>query len=147
MIKQRKTGKYIFLTIITLGIYSLFFWTKWTKDLNKICDGDKYDSAHYGLVFILDIVSLFIYPFVWNYQMGERMYQKALEYGITLKHGGVFIAIFRCLPFVSSIMKIKYFNKLAAAYNATLGEDAPVSEETAETVAEDIADIQTADAE
>lgn len=127
MIKKRKTGKYIFLNIITLGIYGLFFWTKWTNDLNKVCDGDDKESGHYILVFLLDIFSFGIYTLVWNYQMAERMYQKAKDYNVTLKHGGMFVMFWKIVPFVSSVYKIKYLNKLAAAYNTTI-EPAPVEE-------------------
>lgn len=135
MIKKRKLGKFIFLNLITLGIYGLFFWSKWTKDLNTICDGDDKESGHYVLVFILDVFSLGINALVWNYQMVERMYQKAKEYNITLKHGGMFVAIWRILPIVSSVYKIKYFNKLVDAYNATV-EAAPAVEAPAEEVQE-----------
>lgn len=132
MIKKRKTGKYIFLNIITLGIYGLFFWTKWTNDLNKVCDGDDKESGHYILVFLLDIFSFGIYTLVWNYQMAERMYQKAKDYNVTLKHGGMFVMFWKIVPFVSSVYKIKYLNKLAAAYNTTIepapAEEAPVEE-------------------
>lgn len=131
MIKKRKAGKYIFLNIITLGIYGLFFWTKWTNDLNKICDGDDKESGHYILVFLLDIFSFGIYTLVWNYQMAERMFQKASDYNVSLKHGGMFVMLWKIVPFVSSVYKIKYLNKLAAAYNATI-EPAPVEEVTAE---------------
>ena len=135
MIKERKVGKYIFLSIITLGIYSIVFWYKWAKDVNKICEGDDKDSANYILVLILDFFSLFFYAFVWNYQMAERMFQKAADYNVALKHGGMFIAIWRVLPFVSSVYKIKYINRLAAAYNATVAapeEEAPVEDAPAE---------------
>ena len=67
--------------------------------------------------------------------MVERMFQKAKDYNITLKHGGMFVMIWRILPFVSSVYKIKYLNKLAEAYNATV-EAAPAVEAPAEEVAE-----------
>lgn len=144
MIKKRKTGKYIFLNIITLGIYGLFFWTKWTNDLNKICDGDDKDSGHYILVFLLDIFSFGIYTLVWNYQMAERMFQKASDYNVTLKHGGMFVMFWKIVPFVSSVYKIKYLNKLAAAYNATI-EPAPAEEVAAEeTEATETAEVTEA---
>lgn len=144
MIKKRKTGKYIFLNIITLGIYGLFFWTKWTNDLNKICDGDDKDSGHYILVFLLDIFSFGIYTLVWNYQMAERMFQKASDYNVTLKHGGMFVMLWKIVPFVSSVYKIKYLNKLAAAYNATI-EPAPAEEVAAEeTKAAETAEVTEA---
>lgn len=139
MIKKRKVGKYIFLSIITLGIYSIYFWYKWSEDVNKICEGDGKDSANYLLVFILDFFSLFIYAFVWNYQMVERMYQKASDYNVSLKHGGMFVMIWRVLPFVTSVYKIKYINKLAEVYNATVAdvaEEAPAEEAEVEAAAE-----------
>lgn len=119
MIKKRKIGLYIFLNIITLGIYGIFFWYKWTEDVNKVCNGDDKDSGNYILVLILDAFSIGIYTLVWNYQMAERMYQKAADYGVTLKHGGLFVMFWRFIPVVSSVYKIKYLNKLAAAYNAS----------------------------
>ena len=131
MLKKQKIGLYIFLNIITLGIYGIFFWYRWTENVNKLCDGDDKDSANYILILILNAFSLGINIFVWNYQMGERLYQKAADYGVELKHGGLFIMIMRCLPIVSSVFKISYANKLIDAYNA----NAAAKEET-EVVAE-----------
>lgn len=128
MMKKRKIGKYIILNIITLGIYGIFFWYKWTEDVNKLCDGDDKDSANYMLMLILDVMSLGISVLVWNYKMGERLYQKAADYGVELKHGGAFVMLCRFIPLVSSIFKISYINKLAAAYNAQLSASA--SEQT-----------------
>ena len=131
MLKKQKIGLYIFLNIITLGIYGIFFWYRWTENVNKLCNGDDKDSANYILILILNAFSLGINIFVWNYQMGERLYQKAADYGVELKHGGLFIMIMRCLPIVSSVFKISYANKLIDAYNA----NAAAKEET-EVVAE-----------
>ncbi len=128
MLKKKKIGLYIFLNIITLGIYGIFFWNKWTNDVNTLCDGDDKDSAHYILVLLLDIFSLGIYTLVWNYQMGERLYQKAADYGVELKHGGMFIMLLRFIPFASSIIKISYANKLIAGYNAKLAANTETSE-------------------
>lgn len=123
MIKKRKFGLYVFLEIITLGIYGIFFWYKWTEDVNKLCDGDDKDSANYLLVVLLDFFSFSVYSFVWNYQMVERLCQLAPKYGIQFKHGGMFAIIFRMfLPIVLSYTKVKYINQLAEAYNAANGE-------------------------
>ncbi len=128
MLKKKKIGLYIFLNIITLGIYGLFFWSKWTKDVNTLCEGDDKDSAHYILVLFLDIFSFGIYSLVWNYQMAERLYQKAPDYGVELKHGGMFVMLCRFLPIVSSVYKISYANKLIAGYNAKLTANTQTSE-------------------
>lgn len=137
MIKKRKFIKYILLNIITLGIYGIFFWYKWTNDLNKICDGDDKDSANYILVLLLDMFSFSIYCWVWNYQMGERMYHKAPEFGKKLKHGGMFIMIWRLLPLVSSYYKIKYINILAESYNSANSEQTEESAPVEESVKAD----------
>lgn len=132
MIKKKKIGLYIFLNIITIGIYGIFFWYRWTEDVNKVCDGDDKDSGNYLLVLILGILTLGIYTLVWNYQMAERLYQKASDYNVTVKHGGMFVMIWRIfLPIVSSVYKIKYLNKLAAAYNVS-GNPAKETIEAAE---------------
>lgn len=127
MIQQRNIAKYVFLEIITLGIYGLFFWSDWTEDVNKICEDDEKDSANYILVFILDIFTLGIYSFAWNYIMSERMYRIAPQYGIQLKHNGSYILLLRTilffLPVVGTIEKLKMFNALAVAYNASLDGD------------------------
>jgi len=127
MIQQRKIAKYVLLQIITLGIYGLFFWSDWTEDLNKMCKDDDKDSANYILVFILDIFSLGIYSFIWNYTQAERMYRIAPKYGIELKHGGSYVLLLRTilffLPVIGSVERIKSFNALAVAYNSTLSED------------------------
>ena len=128
MLKKKNLGLYIFLNIITVGIYGIFFWNKWTKDVNTLCDGDDKDSAHYILVLILDIFSLGLYTLVWNYQMAERMYQKATDYGVELKHGGMFVMLLRFIPLASSIVKISYANKLIAGYNANLAASTETSE-------------------
>lgn len=137
MMKKKNIALYIFLNIITLGIYGIVFWYKWTRDVNKLFDGDDKDSANYLLVLILDVVSLGINVLAWNYQMGERMYQNADKYGVEIKHGGLFIMIVRLLPLVSSIFKISYINKFIDAYNAKVAaapaeEAAPVEETIAE---------------
>jgi hypothetical protein len=128
MMKKKKIGLYIFLSIITLGIYSIFFWYRWTEEVNTLCIDDDDDSANYLLVCILSVFTCGIYTFVWNYKMAERIYQKSADYGVQLKHGGMFIMLWRLfLPIVSSIYKISYVNKLIDGYNAKLA--APAVEE------------------
>ncbi len=124
MLKKQKLGLYIFLNIITLGVYGLFFWSQWTRNVNTLCDGDDKESTHYILVYILDWFSLGIYSLIWNYQMAERMYQVADDYGVEIKRGGMFVMIWRIFfPLVCSITKIKNANMLIDAYNAKLSAD------------------------
>ncbi len=118
MIKKKNIALYIILGIITLGISNIFFWYRWTEDLNKLCDGDDKDSANYILVLILDFLTCGLYALIWNYQMAERIYKKAPEYGAKVGLGGTAVMLFRFIPFVSSIIKLININKLINGYNA-----------------------------
>ncbi len=145
MMKKKNIALYIILNIVTLGIYRFFFWYKWTKDVDKLCDGDDKESANYFLVLLLNVFSLGINAPIWNYQMAERLYQKADDYGVEIKHGGLFIMIWKLIPFVGSfvanIIKIVYINKFIDAYNAQLAGATPAVEEATEDVAEDVAEV------
>lgn len=143
MLKKKNIALYIILNIVTLGIYRFFFWYKWTKDVDKLCEGDDKESANYFLVLLLNVFSLGINVPVWNYQMAERLYQKADDYGVEIKHGGLFIMIWKLIPFLGSfianMMKIVYFNKFVDAYNAQLVGEVPAVEEA--PAAEDVAEV------
>ena len=143
MLKKKNIALYIILNIVTLGIYRFFFWYKWTKDVDKLCEGDDKESANYFLVLLLNVFSLGINVPVWNYQMAERLFQKADDYGVEIKHGGLFIMIWKLIPFLGSfianMMKIVYFNKFVDAYNAQLVGEVPAVEEA--PVAEDVAEV------
>ena len=39
-IKERSMFTYIVLSVLTLGIYHIVFWTKLSKDVNALCEGD-----------------------------------------------------------------------------------------------------------
>lgn len=145
MMKKKNIALYIILNIVTLGIFRFFFWYKWTKDLNKLCEGDEKDSANYILVLLLNISTFGIYSLVWNYNMGERLYQKAGDYGAEINHGGFFIMVWKFLPFVGSfigsIFKILYINKLIDGYNAQLAGVAEVVEEAESVEAEEVVEV------
>ena len=121
MLKKQNVVLYLILNFITFGIYGMFFWYRWTENVNTLCDGDEKDSANYLLVYILDWFTCGIYALVWNYQQGERLYQAADKYGVQIKHGGLFILLFRIfLAPVANAFKIINANKLIDAYNSNL---------------------------
>lgn len=124
MLKKSNIALYFILNIFTLGISSIFFWYKWTEKVNTVCEGDDRDSANYILVLILSVMTCGIYTLIWNYQMGERLYQIAPKYGVEIKHGGIFVMLLRFVPIACSVVKFVYANKLIAQYNANLAANA-----------------------
>lgn len=69
-IQPRDLVKTIILTIITCGIYGIFWYVNLTNELNMLCkeDGDKSG----GTCFLLTLVTCSIYGFIWAYKYGNK---------------------------------------------------------------------------
>ena len=88
MIKKRDVATLILLSFITCGIYSLFFWWGYIKDINKVCEGDGKKSPNYLVVFLLTILTFGLYDFYWSYKQGNRLQAIAPNYGLSFANGG-----------------------------------------------------------
>lgn len=127
---QVKTNRsliaYILLSIITCGIYSLFFWHNYIKDVNTICAGDGKNTRGILAVIILSILTLGIYGYVWTYGMQNRLRDNASRYNAGVITGGgtiVLWQIFGVLLFgigglIGTYMQFDSLNRLAYNYVA-----------------------------
>ena len=46
MIRQRDFWIYLLLSIVTCGIYGIYFWYKYTEDVNTVCYGDGQETMN-----------------------------------------------------------------------------------------------------
>lgn len=128
--QKRSLIAYLLLSIITLGIYALFFWHKYAQDVNTICAGDGKQTRGYIVAILLSIVTLGIYGLVWTYGMQNRLRDNANRYGAGLVRGGGTILawqIFGALlfgigPFVAMYIQIDSINRLAYGYASQSNE-------------------------
>ncbi len=119
---------FILLTVLTLGIYGLFFWHNYIKDVNTLCSGDGKNTPGIIVVILLTIVTFGIYGFIWQYGMQNRLRDNSARYGGGLISGGgavVLWSLFGPLLFgvgglVATYIQISSINSLAAGYNARL---------------------------
>lgn len=142
--------KYFLLTIITLGIYSLVFWVRFGKDLNRIKEKAGFEGKnlmnYIGALF-LGIITLGIVPFVWVIRAILRTYHAADELKVQ-KHGSVaLVIIFNTLlswtlvcPIIAMHKYYKTMNNICKWYNEQLEAPAAI-EETPAPVAEEPAAI------
>lgn len=72
MIEKRSIGLGILLTILTCGIYGLYWFVKITDEAGEL-SGDKSMSG--GMALLLTLVTCGIYTYFWSYKMGKLMYQ------------------------------------------------------------------------
>ncbi|MDR0623461.1 MAG: DUF4234 domain-containing protein [Treponema sp.] len=131
MIKNRSMVVYIILSIITLGIYSLYWIHKLAKDMNTICDGDGKKTGGLLKCFFLGLITFGIYNWVWLFMLGDRLQDNASRYGLTFKESGTAVLLWALLgsviivgPFISLHIVIKNINSLAGEYNKKSGEAA-----------------------
>lgn len=71
MIKQRNIAMCIILSIVTCGIYSLYWFYQMTNDVASTNNKEYTTSG--GTAILLTIVTCGIYSFYWNYKMGKAL--------------------------------------------------------------------------
>ncbi|WP_081647769.1 DUF4234 domain-containing protein [Butyrivibrio sp. VCB2006] len=70
-IQKRDLAIAIILSIVTCGIYGIYWFIVLTDETNQITG--KTDLASGGLAFLFSIISCGIYYFYWSYKMGEKV--------------------------------------------------------------------------
>lgn len=119
-IKERGMVSYIILSVLTLGIYHIVFWTKLSKDVNALCEGDGKKTMKYVFCWLLNIVTVGIFGFVWKYKLAKRLQDNAARYDLRISESGALVVVlaivFAFFPVAQAVL-IKNFNALARAYN------------------------------
>lgn len=119
-IKERGMVSYVILSVLTLGIYHIVFWTKLSKDVNALCEGDGKKTMKYVFCWLLNIVTLGIFGFVWKYKLAKRLQNNAARYDLRISESGALVVVlsivFAFFPVAQAVL-VKNFNALAKAYN------------------------------
>ncbi len=118
----------ILLTLVTFGIYPLFFWHKYSQDMNIVCAGDGKHTRGILARILFSIITLGIYDLVWMYGVGERISFNAHKKGVHCNITGGSILLWYILgafiligPFVALHKMLSGLNTLCDAYNANAG--------------------------
>lgn len=69
--KKRSIGLIILFSIITFGIYDIYWFIKQTNDSNQINPSEK--TASGGLAFLFMLITGSIYYFYWIYKLGKKV--------------------------------------------------------------------------
>lgn len=81
MVQKRDIVKSIIFSLITLGIYGLY-WVAKITDESKILAKDENSLPSGGVVVLLTIVTCGIYGFYWAYKIGQIQYKAAKAHNI-----------------------------------------------------------------
>jgi RNA polymerase subunit RPABC4/transcription elongation factor Spt4 len=69
-IKHRSIVTAILLSIVTCGIYGIFWFISLTNDMNTL--SGRVNDTNGGTAFLLTLVTCGIYGYIWAYKLGEK---------------------------------------------------------------------------
>ena len=108
--KQRSIPVCIILSLITCGIYSLYWMIVLTDDANRL-SGRQRPSG--GTALLLTIVTCGIYGYYWSYQMGEALYNAKAQRGIMASNNNILYLILEIIfPIIGWSLMQDEINKL-----------------------------------
>lgn len=121
MINQRSVTTCAILSIVTCGIYGIY-WMACLNDETDQLSGEQQPTGG-GMVVLLTIVTCGIYGIYWCYKQGEKLERAGRMRGLPAENNSVIYLILAIvgLNIVSYAMMQDTVNKLAAA-NVAYGQ-------------------------
>lgn len=93
-IQKRDIGLAVVLSIITCGIYGLYWLYCLAEDINAV-SGENETSG--GMVVVLSIITCSIYTIYWAYKSGEKLNAAKAQKGIQADSNLPVIYLILCL--------------------------------------------------
>lgn len=117
MIKEKNVVVSLLLSIVTCGIYSLYWMCTITEDVDTIAENPNKRNG--ALVILLTIVTCGIYGFYWWYQNGKMMEEANQKKGVSGSSNSVLFLILSIfgLAVVNSVLVQLDINKYASQAN------------------------------
>lgn len=78
---NRSVGLCVFFSIITCGIYGLYWLVVLTDDSTEVTG---HGTTTGGMALLFSIVTCGIYTIYWNYKMGQKLDEARAERGVPL---------------------------------------------------------------
>ena len=113
MITKREVVTCVILTIVTCGIYGLYWVAKINNDTKILANDNTMPSG--GTVILLSIVTCGIYSLYWAYKMGQLQYeaQKAKNVAEPKDNAIIFLVLAIVFPIVGWVLMQNTINDLA----------------------------------
>lgn len=95
MIQKKSIGLCIVLTLVTCGIYGLYWLICLNDDTNKVSNEQQPTSG--GMVLLLTLVTCGIYGIYWCYKQGEKLDRAAAMRGMPQSNRAILFLVFSIL--------------------------------------------------
>lgn len=111
LIENRDIAIQLILSLITCGLYSLYWMVTITDDVNKLLD-DKNDSGIVNL--LLSLVTCGIYLIYWNYDIGKKLKKIGEKYSLDIQDNSIIYMVLSVLKLdvVSYVLMQSDLNKV-----------------------------------
>lgn len=125
MKENRSMFVVILLSLITFGIYGLYFTYSYARDMNIVCEGDGKKTGGLLAQIFLTLITFGIYYYVWTYKVGERIRDNCQKNGVESPCTGGSLLLWDILgamiiigPLVAYHKEIKGLNMLCTCFNS-----------------------------
>lgn len=109
--RQRNLALCIIFSIITCGIYELYWIVCVTDDANELSENPNYASGI--LALLLTIITCNIYGLYWAYQMGEKIDIAKQKRGRNSSNSGILYLILQLIfPIIGLVLMQNEVNQL-----------------------------------
>ena len=121
-IKKQQFIKFFLLSLVTFGIYGIYYGYQFVKDVNRLCEGDGRESKNFIVVLLLNIITFGIYGCYWIYVQGERLKDAGERNGIKIHESGIVLLLLWLLGgelchLIAIYILFDNTNRLASVYN------------------------------
>ena len=107
----RSLVTYILLSIVTCGIYGLYFTYALARDMNEMCEGDGENTPGLLPFILLSLVTCSIYQFYWYYKLGNRIQANCAKREINVTENGTTILLWMLKTRVPLPLRYKHLQE------------------------------------
>lgn len=112
MIKERNIAVCIILTIVTCGIYGIYWFICLTDEVNTV---SYTEGTSGGMAFLFSLITCGIYSIYWMFKQGEKIDAAKNSRGVDSSNSGIVYLLLAIFGFgiISYALMQNELNKLA----------------------------------
>lgn len=97
MVERREIATAIILSVITCGIYGIYWFIKLNDEINYL-SGDTTDTTG-GMAFLFSLITCGIYQIYWMFKMGDRLDTVVANKGMPAQSRGILYLVLALFGF------------------------------------------------
>lgn len=112
MVTQRSVVGAIILSLITCGIYGIYWFIVLTNDVGRLSRDPSFTG---GKHFLLTLITCGVWSFIWSYQIGQHIAEAQRQRGMSVTDNSVIYLILNLfgMSIVTHALAQADVNKLA----------------------------------